>query len=207
MMRRVGFVVLLCGLGLWLTAESLEGRGPLASPRLRHLRAMKDRAEAPPEYEDFALDGFRALPARLPLAELAGIERRGVRVEGYVRRIERSFDGDFHLTVVAAPSAPPGRSERYVTSEITEHWREGSTRWTLEGLRAALGSDSAARPPGTRHPRRARLSGWLMDDLWCDALPAWVFDRSHRLSAWEIHPVTRIEVWDDARGQFVELPR
>jgi hypothetical protein len=28
-----------------------------------------------------------------------------------------------------------------------------------------------------------------------------------RVTGWEIHPVTRIEIWDDARAAFVEYGR
>ena len=206
-MRRVGLLMLFSGLGLWLAAESMEGHGPLATTETRHLRAMKDRAQAPAGCMDMALADFPALPARLPLAEFERIERRGIRVEGYVQRIESAFDGDLHLTVVAAPSAAPGRGERYVSAEITPRWREGSRYWTLEGLAEALGSHHSGAASGARHPRRARLSGWFTYDFWFDALPAWAFDRERRVTGWEIHPVTRIEVWDDAEAKFVELPR
>ena len=58
-------------------------------------------------------------------------------------------------------------------------------------------------------PRRVRLSGWLLYDFQYDR-PATPWSRQYsapRLSGWEIHPVTRIEVWDDARGEWVEVPR
>src|SRR5204862_265345 len=82
---------------LWAGAETLEGRGVLAPPVLRHLRAMKDRDTPPPTCEDLALEAFPGLPVRRALAGYAPLERRGVRVEAYVRRIESSRDGDFHL--------------------------------------------------------------------------------------------------------------
>jgi hypothetical protein len=46
-----------------------------------------------------------------------------------------------------------------------------------------------------------RLSGWLLHDFE-HAGPA----RAWRVSAWEIHPVTAIEVWDEARQAWQPLP-
>jgi hypothetical protein len=71
-----------------------------------------------------------------------------------------------------------------------------------------------------------RLSGWLLYDFQYDGVHRsadplrWMWNRFGlkrpyrpdgpvsiwpRLSGWEIHPVTRIEVWDDARGGYGEV--
>jgi hypothetical protein len=58
-----------------------------------------------------------------------------------------------------------------------------------------------------------RISGWLLYDFEYDApyrtqRHALISGaRSTRLTGWEIHPVTRIEVWDDSTRDFVEIPR
>ena len=204
-MRRLALRLVVAALALWAGAETLEGRGVLAPPVLRHLRAMKDRDTPPPTCEDLALEAFPALPVRRALAGYAPLERRGVRVEAYVRRIESSRDGDFHLKLVASPSA--GAGAHYVTAEITPRWRRGSPGWSLARLAGALRAGHGDAAPPAKGPRRARLSGWLLYDVWCDALPAWVFDRGRRVNGWEIHPVTRLEVWDDSLARFVGLPR
>lgn len=206
-MRRTVVILAVLGVGLWLVVAADEGRGPLATRETRHLRAVKDRAEPPLTYEEKSLESFARLPAKLPLEEFARLEQRGVSVEGYVQRIERSFDGDFHLTVVSQPSTERGRGERYVTAEVTPGWWKGSTSWSFERLVEAFGSDRSGVTAGARHPRRVRISGWLMYDYWYDALPAWTFDRKHRMSGWEVHPVTRIEIWNDVQKTMVELPR
>lgn len=59
--------------------------------------------------------------------------------------------------------------------------------------------------------RRARLTGWLLDDFWNDPdrfpWSIWPHGAARRLSGWEIHPVTRIELWDDSLRRYVELAR
>ena len=60
-----------------------------------------------------------------------------------------------------------------------------------------------------------RLSGWLLYDFQHDApYGSEVVDRlgggtriTRRLSGWEIHPVTRIEVYDEARDAWEDVPR
>jgi hypothetical protein len=50
-----------------------------------------------------------------------------------------------------------------------------------------------------------RLAGWLLFDV---QHAGEVRGRlGNRLSAWEIHPVTSIALWDPGSGGFVELPR
>ncbi len=43
--------------------------------------------------------------------------------------------------------------------------------------------------PGLRFGRRSENAG------------------EQRESGWELHPVTKIEIWDDARGAYVEVRR
>jgi len=204
MRRRVAPWLALGALVAWLAVETVEGRAPWAPEAWRHLRRVKDRAALPPLTVDMTIEQFAELPALEPLARYALLEARGVRVEGYVQRIERSLDGDLHLTLVSVPEGHPGRGARYLTAEVTPLWQRRSG-WTFERLAAELrsGHGRSAPPPGG--PRRARLSGWLMNDLWYQDLPAWAFDRAHRVSGWEVHPVTRIELWDEAGQRFGDL--
>ena len=72
-------------------------------------------------------------------------------------------------------------------------------------LPGAVGDVSRWQDP----PRRVRISGWLMYDFQFETrrpdltLPAF----EQRESGWEVHPVTKIEIWNDARAAFVEVPR
>jgi len=204
MVRKLVIGLAVVVLAAWLVVECVEGRGVWSTPELRHMREMKDRREAPSTVEDMTVDDFARLPANRPISEYAPLERHGVRVEGYVQRIERSPDGDFHLTLEA--SLPAGKGDRYMTIEITPGWHRGS-RWTYEALADRLGAERAGAPAPREQPRRVRITGWLMYDVWYDALPAWVFDRGHRISGWEVHPVTRIEVWDERQKALVPVSR
>ena len=203
------------GLGLALGIAALMGFlhllgiGPFASPEFRHMRAMKDRREAPPNPEATRLTVFDSLPFHRPLAEYAPLERRGVVIEGYIKHMLRAIDDDIHLEVTG--SIPePGVALPYVTAEITPHWRRGAPAWGSERLRQSFRSASGGDATRWRDPaRRVRLTGWLMYDFQFDPrrpdLTRVPF--AQRVSGWEVHPVTRIEVWDDARAAFVEVPR
>jgi hypothetical protein len=200
-MRRAFITIAIVALAVWLAVEVGEGRAPITTPTLRHLRAMKDRRDAPAAFEDLSFAEIAALPAHPPAILRDALEGRGARVEGYVQHAGHSFDGDIHLTLVERPEgASRGRGTRYLTVEVTPAWSRGSN-WTPERIANALSAERTSRPP------RVRISGWLMHDWWADALPSAMFDRAHRISAWEIHPVTRIEYWDEAKKAMVDLPR
>lgn len=183
---------------------TLMGRTPFAGERERHLRLMKDRDAIPPRTAAVTVADVAALPAGAMLAEASGLERRGVRFEGYVQRLLRSPDGDLHLDLVAA--APVDERLPYVTAEITPAFQTGA--WTHDRLAFALRPwRGVALHPWHRPPRRARFHGWLLHDFQ-HAAPAAVAGRIEpRVSAWEIHPVTAIEVWDEDAGAWEALPR
>lgn len=180
-LRRAAPWLALAALVAWLAVETVEGRASWAPAEWRHMRLMKDRAAVPPLTVDMTVEQFAELPLFEPLARYALLEARGVRVEGFVQRIERSVDGDLHLTLVSAPEARAGRGERYITAEVTPIW-QGRSGWTFERLATELRSGHGRSAPPSGGPRRARLSGWLMNDLWYRDLPAWAFDRAHRVS-------------------------
>jgi len=177
------------------------GKTPWASAEARHLRAMKDRTTAPRSPEAVPFAELARLPRHLPLAERARLERRGVVVEGYVQRMLRAVDGDLHLDVTAESPGASGPLQHYAVAEITPSWRArfGSYDRLVEALRPRIGGAAAWE----REPRRVRLTGWLLYD----------FPHERRalrrrypaaLGAWEVHPVTRLEVWDEALGRFRE---
>ena len=173
------------------------------------MRAMKDRAAAPAVVEAVSLSTFDSLAYRRPLAEYAGIERRGVVIEGYIKHMLRAPDDDTHLEVTATPPVAGGPMA-YVTAEITPQWHRGAKHWSFESLRAAFRAASWGGATLWSDPaRRVRLTGWLLYDFDFDPRrpdltrePA-----AQRVSGWELHPVTRIEIWDEARAAFVEVPR
>lgn len=201
-----GFALVL-GVTALLGYLHLIGKGPFASLEARHLREMKDRDTTPSSFEPFTVDSFAALPHRLSVAEYSGIERRGVSLVGYVQNMLRASDGDIHLEIVPHPDSLR-RFQNYVTGEITPAFRRGSERWRFGPLAAALRPDLGTRTPWPGGPRRARFRGWLLFDFqYDDSLGLWHGKPSPRVTGWEIHPVTGIDLWDDSLGRFVEYPR
>lgn len=196
----LGTVTLLGGL-------ALLGRGPGVPPELRHLRAGKSRVTAPGTYAAWTADSFVALPHGRPLAAYAPLERRGVSLEGWVQRTMLAGDGDLHLEIAATPRAAAGPDTAYLTAEVTPQWRRPGG-WTNEALVALFRPNRGGVTAWDGGPRRVRVSGWLLYDFQYDARPtAWSLqNQAPRLTGWEIHPVTRIEVWDEARGAWREVP-
>lgn len=169
--------------------------GAAVTPGGRELARLKNRA-APPLAKEF--DGNVSLEALLQPGEDRGrwSESRAGRVEGYVVEVKAGGieaancysyrERDVHIQVAARPDAP--RTE-WVVLEVTPRAR----RYASES-----GRDwSAATLRGQIVGRRCRFEGWLL------------FDREHadesehtapgspgnwRATAWELHPVTSIEV-------------
>jgi hypothetical protein len=183
------------------------GKGPFATLEMRHLREMKERTTAPASYAPVTFEDFAALPHRLSVAEYSAIERRGVSLEGYVQNMLRASDGDIHLEIVPRPDSA-GAVQMYVTGEITPGFTRGSPRWRFEALAAELRPDRGTRTPWPGGPRLARFRGWLLFDFqYDDSLGLWTDEPALRMTGWEIHPVTGIELWHDSLARFVEYPR
>jgi hypothetical protein len=183
---------------------AVVGEGPFVTPEERHLRAMKERTGTPERVEPVGYEFFAALPHDRPLPEFAALERRAVSLEGYVQQVVPASDGDVHLEVARRPPGDPAYDPRYVTAEITPAWRRGSRPWRIESLLATFRPTHGGPTPWDGGPRRVRVSGWLLYDFQYDGPPT---ARRPRLTGWEIHPVTRVEVWDEARMAFVEVAR
>ena len=208
-LRIAAALALALGVAALLGFLALLGSGPLAGAGARHMRALKDRRDPPPVVAFASLASFDSLPYRRPLAEYAPLERRGVVVEGYIKHMLRAPDGDTHLEVVATPVSP-GSGVRYVTAEITPQWYRGAPAWSFERLRQTFraASGGSATPWGVP-PRRVRLTGWLLYDyVFEPRLPGGRgMPFAQRMSGWEVHPVTKIEVWNEGDSAFVEVPR
>jgi hypothetical protein len=202
-MRVTATVALILGAAGLLGYLHLLGKGPFASFTARHLRALKDRVDPPTRVEPVTIQDIEALPQNRSAAEYSGTERRGVTIEGYVQLLKRAPDDDHHLELVLTPRGSGGPDTNYVTAEITPAFRRGSTRWRWDALVAAFRPNHGGVTPWGGGPRRARITGWLLYDyrLYSRPNPRW---RAPRLSAWEVHPVTRIELWDDSLARYVE---
>jgi len=163
--------------------------GPDAVPaaeREAHLRAMKNRLDDPRQLRPMTISEIAELPqfprayTREQLTEISVLEQRGVVVEGFVARLRQMQDGDFHIQLTEA--WPGGcldadTADQFFT-ELTPGIRARKPAYTWERLLPLCGAQT-----------RVRVSGWLMWD-----------DPHHtRITFWEVHPVTRIEVccWRD----------
>ena len=152
-----------------------------AAERTAHLQAMKDRVDEPLSVTSMTIAEMFALPrpprayTRAQLAEISALEAHGVSVIGYIARVDRMGDGDFHVQITEAP--PPGGCLRRNTpdqfiTELTPGVQARRPAYTLPRLQALCGT-----------PTQVRISGWLMYDA-RHAQEAW------RSTGWEVHPIT-----------------
>lgn len=162
------------------------------------LNRQKNRDSDPARVEALDFEKFAALPvqrfaqklprARWPawLAKEVGLhEQRAVSLAGYIMAVksegaESANCGeptlhDVHLSLAPVPDAP---KSQWVVVEMTPRGRDRHGEWHLKRLKGLA----------KRH-EKVRVSGWLM------------FDQEHvdmsgknRLTPWEIHPITKIEI-------------
>ncbi|HWS90454.1 MAG TPA: hypothetical protein VN282_26020 [Pyrinomonadaceae bacterium] len=199
-LKVAGLTLLLLAL---LTAGALRflphlpcpAEGVAFTPDRRAFMRLKNRVGAPTR-EDF--DERVTLETLLSPGEDRGrwSESRAGRVEGYVVEVVEggmeaancfsSRERDVHIHVAARPDAP---RREWLVLEVTPRTRSWAAEWGRDWSAAALKEELVGR--------RCRFEGWLM------------FDREHadksentapgaqgnwRATAWELHPVTRIEV-------------
>ena len=207
--RWVASLVLLAGALALAGGCLLLGEGPLASPEARHLRAMKWRTTAPARVDSVGFADIVALPHVTTLAQRAALERRGVRLTGWNQRLMLAGDGDVHLELTPTPRRPGGYDTAYVTCEITPRWRARAPGWSWDRLVEAFRPTHGGATAWDGGAQQVRVTGWLMYDYAYDHVPSpWsITHGAPRLSGWEIHPVTRIERWDGARGAWAEVAR
>ena len=175
--------------------EMCPAGGLALTPGGREFARLKNRVR-PPGPQDF--DENVTLEALLRPGEDRGrwSESRAGRVEGYVVEVVEAGteaancfsdrDRDVHIHVARRPDAP--RTE-WLVLEVTPRGRRRAVEWGWDWSVTTLKRELVGR--------RCRFEGWLL------------FDRGHadesentapgargnwRGTAWEIHPVTRIEV-------------
>lgn len=203
-LRAAAILSLLAGLSATGFYLHLIGKSPTASVAARHMRDMKDRIAEPAAVKPTTFAAMAELPQGRNVAEYSGIERRAVSLEGHVQRMVRAADGDIHLEIVPTAHRPDDLPLLYVTGEITPQWHRPSESWRyprlVELFRPTRGGVTAWEG-GTR---RVRISGWLLYDY---EYPDFTSPANRRMTSWEIHPITRIESWDDALGRFAEYRR
>lgn len=172
------------------------------------LVAQKNRREVPAAYEPLTFDAFLALP--ILAAQYIDADWRTVRaqtaraasLEGYIAEVFQASDGatygvapddgDFHVHLRPVPPsrcyASEGRGKQVVV-EVTPHFQGAATGWTVDKLLALCDRQA-----------KVRVSGWLLHDYeHVQNVGDW------RGTAWEVHPVTRIEVWEPHAARWEPL--
>lgn len=175
--------------------------GPTGSDPGNETNRRKNRVDVPASYHKVSFDSFFNLPdLHVPKDRLkwkpedakgiAKFEGAAISMTGYLVAIKpqrgsgettncrwtRYEETDWHMALVEVP----GQGERFaVVVETTPRIRIKHKKWTEANLEPWLDKDLPVR-----------ISGWLM------------FDPEHRNhmgkyrnSMWEIHPITKIEVW------------
>lgn len=176
--------------------------GPTGSAPGNETNRRKNRVDVPLSYHQISFDAFFGLPdLHVPkdrskwkqndADEIASFEGVSISLTGYLVAIKPQDSGsgettncrwtnysetDWHMALVEES----GQGEKLaVVVETTPRVRIKHKKWTEANLAPWLDSDLPVR-----------ISGWLM------------FDPEHRnhmgkyrKSMWEIHPITKIEVW------------
>ena len=175
--------------------------GDARYPPVRALNILKRRMRAPAPAD---IDGHVTLAAMLaPGDDTHRFDAsRGATLEGYVAAVKvggvesvncHTHDPDYRDTHIELTLDPLHDAEaKHVIVEVTPQWRgrmaaEG-VDWTTPALRSKLLG------------HWIRVTGWLMfDEEHANAAENTAPGASHvwRATAWEIHPVTSIEVLPD----------
>ncbi|HTR21417.1 MAG TPA: hypothetical protein VMH88_11245 [Gemmatimonadales bacterium] len=173
----------------------------------------KNRVDVPAAYHAVPIAAILALPWQgLPRrryswttadsAAVAEHEGAPIMIEGYLGgareeqeeatncELTTSDWHDWHVWLVPTDTAgKAGDRRNAVVVETTPRVRATHPRWAIDSLLAAH-----------TQGRRVRISGWLM------------FDPDHpdqvgntRGTTWEIHPITRIELWGGGGGTWMDL--
>ena len=209
MLRSLAALVFVAGAVALIAFLALIGAAPGQPAAARHLREMKSRRDPPETLAPMSFAEWRALPHGAPLATYAAIEQRGASLEGWVQRILVASDGDLHMEIAPRPLLPDDRDQAYATAEITPAWRDDSPGWQYGEILAAFRPNAGGDTPWDSGPARVRIGGWLLYDAPYDKPPSAraIEAGAPRLTGWEIHPVTRIEVWNAADSTWKEVRR
>jgi hypothetical protein len=206
--RRASQIILIA---VWLAVDAAGVPGSAQGSHTaqhRYLTEQKNRQDIPVHYEPVTFAEFLALPVvpeRHTTSDWEMVRtqtQRSVRLEGYIAEVMRAADGttygrppeqgDFHVHVREAKRPhcwPEGPQKQQIATEVTPHFQPPRTGWAYETLR-----DLCQRQV------RVRISGWLLHDY-----PHLKDVGDWRASAWEIHPVTNIEVWDTGRDEWQQV--
>ena len=161
-----------------------------------HLQRQMFRDEAPRVYAPISFALFLSLP-ELPIRTMPDLvaidemERQAVSLTGYVVRVlpvptrlaghrPTEYNFQVHLRPASVGRCLIEDSPRDIVTVVTPAFQPPRTTWELDQLRLLC-----------ERQDKVRISGWLLYDyLSRQGVGRW------RASAWAIHPVTRIEIWN-----------
>lgn len=195
-----------------------EGKGGLN--RLANVK--KNRVNIPCSYKQMTVDQVLALK-NLPRtvrtmdtntaqrAYLDNFESRPVVVEGYLAMVKRaekegtncdsSSRRDFHVELVPNNTEDPKtiRNEIVIT-EVTPWFSAAIPAWTVDKLAQYASYKGGYSGNEVHKPAKVRVYGWLFFDNWHASGSV----RSWRGTAWEVHPVTRIDVFESGAWKTIQ---
>jgi hypothetical protein len=184
--------------------------GPTGDGGDTKTNARKNRTDLPSEYHPVSWRALQSVPYPMAgnsllnwtteqLAQIEPYQGVAVNVVGYLFAVKVEDRGsgettnchfvnaeevDWHMPITEQAGASEGTA---IVVETTPRVRESHPKWTPSAL-----------APWIKSSAPVRISGWTMLD------PE---HRAHlgkfRSTLWEIHPITRIEVFQD--GQWVDL--
>ncbi len=155
----------------------------------------------------------RALPAdNQSLKDLQAVESQSVVLEGYLALAK---DGgqegtncksptrkDVHMEIVGTDTEDPKSNRgQHAITEVTPWFGEAITAWTKVTIGSYAAYVDGYSGNMLRPPTKIRVYGWLFYD------EAHVSDGSigqWRGTAWEIHPITRIEVFENGAWKVIQ---
>jgi hypothetical protein len=195
---------------------TLSGKtcGPTGSgsKRDKETNRRKNRADIPTQYHDVTWKAIAELPYPAPapksrenfsdeqLAMIGKYEGVAVQTVGYIVAIKPqanntescncSWKGenatDWHIALVEHPGDGEKTS---IVVEPTPRIKKQHLKWTKKSLE-----------PWLNHDIPVRISGWLLfDPQHANHL------KKYRSTLWEIHPITKIEVWDTDTEKWTNL--
>jgi uncharacterized protein YraI len=149
------------------------------------------------------------------LATITPVEGAAITVEGYLYKVKvesssvnaksggestnchahLANDVDWHMPLTA--NLGDGENVAIIV-ETTPRVRKQHAQWTTAHLKPWT-SHIGSKDNVSYNKQKVRISGWLM----LDPEHQDMIDEGLRSTLWEIHPITKIEVWND--GQWVDL--
>jgi hypothetical protein len=161
--------------------------------------------ELPAEVRELPTDDPRSI-------YLQTLESRPVVLEGFLA-MEKNGGGesvncgstmrtDIHMEIVGIDTIDPKQNrDQHAVTEVTPWFREAINAWST----TTLGQFASYRGgyTGTNHgaPGRIRVYGWLFYDsphAGDGSVGTW------RGTGWEVHPITRIEVFENGQWRSLE---